>query len=227
MKRLLLVSTGVLALCAGITSASAADLPARTAVPAYKAPVMSPYYNWSGFYLGINGGGGWGRSSFDGFPATGNFNVSGGLVGGTAGANWQMGQMVFGLEGDADWSGVKGSAACGVGGVLTCSTSTSWLGTVRGRVGYAFDRLLPYVTGGLAVGDIKASVTGFPGASSTQAGWTVGGGIEYGIAGPWSAKLEYLYVDLGSSNCGLACGVAPDNVKLQENVVRGGINYRF
>jgi outer membrane immunogenic protein len=212
---------------AGAATANAADLP-RPEAPAYKVPAyVAPFYNWSGFYLGINAGGGFGQSSFDGFPPTGNFNTSGGLVGGTVGANWQMSQIVFGLEGDADWSGVQGSSACGF--ATTCTTSTSWLSTVRGRVGYAFDRFLPYVTGGLALGDINAGVTGFPGASSTQTGWTVGGGLEYAIAGPWTAKVEYLYVDLGKFDCGVSCGalLPPDNVKLQENVIRGGINYRF
>ena len=117
-------------------------------------------------------------------------------MGGTLGYNWQMGQAVFGLEGDVDWSNIRGSAACG-GGVTVCETRNDWLGTFRGRVGYAFDRFLPYVTGGLAVGDIKTSIAGLGSTNDTKAGWTVGGGIEAAIAGPWTAKVEYLYVDLG------------------------------
>jgi outer membrane immunogenic protein len=225
MKRFLLATTGV-ALLAGLASANAADLGRRAAVP-YKAPAyVAQVYNWTGFYLGVNGGGAWGRSSLSGFPGIGDYNVSGGLIGGTAGYNIQMGQAVFGLEGDIDWSNVRGSTACGV--AISCETRNTWLSTVRGRVGYSFDRILPYVTGGLALGDIRTTATGFSGASSNQAGWTVGGGAEFAIAGPWTAKVEYLYVDLGSMNCGLSCGgVASNNVKLQENVVRGGVNYRF
>jgi outer membrane immunogenic protein len=102
------------------------------------------------------------------------------------------------------------------------------MSTVRGRVGYSFDRVMPYVTGGLAVGDINAAVPGLTGGSSTNAGWTVGGGVEVALPGNWSAKAEYLHVDLGRFNCGAGCGVAPtDNVSEQENVFRAGVNYHF
>ena len=101
---------------------------------------------------------------------------------------------MFGLEGDIDWSNIRGSAACGG---LSCETRNNWLGTARGRLGYAADRFMPYVTGGAAFGDIKTSVAGVGDASTTKAGWTLGGGVEAAIAGPWTAKIEYLYVDLG------------------------------
>jgi outer membrane immunogenic protein len=107
------------------------------------------------------------------------------------------------------------------------STRNNWLATVRGRVGWSFDRFLPFVTGGLAVGDIRASTAGI-GANDTNVGWTAGGGFEFVIAGNWSAKAEYLYIDLGKFNCGLACGVAPtDNVSFNAHIVRGGVNVRF
>jgi outer membrane immunogenic protein len=191
--------------------------------PYVKAPLYNPVYSWSGFYLGINGGGGWGNSAWD---RTGGFDVSGGLIGGTIGYNWQYGQFVLGLEGDADWSGIKGTTtnAC----VAGCTTNNDWLGTARGRLGYAFDRFLPYVTGGLAVGDIRASTPGFAGATQTNAGWTVGAGLEFAIAGNWTAKAEYLHVDLGNFNCGLSCGLtATDNVSYRADIFRGGLNYRF
>jgi opacity protein-like surface antigen len=109
-----------------------------------------------------------------------------------------------------------------------CSTSDTWLSTVRGRAGYAFGGILPYVTGGLAVGDIRAATPGFAGASDTNAGWTAGGGIEFALPGNWSAKAEYLHVDLGRFNCGLDCGLATtDNVSMHDNVFRAGVNYRF
>ena len=125
------------------------------------------------------------------------------MVGGTAGYNWQAlgSPWVFGLEGDIDWTNIKGTfanAACPTG----CETKNNWLGTARGRVGYAWDRVMPYVTGGLAVGDIKANQAGFAGVSDTNAGWTAGAGIEAALAGNWTAKLEYLHVDLGNVNCG-------------------------
>jgi len=136
---------------------------------------------------------------------------------------------VLGLEGDIDWSGMKGSVACpGVGTGGSCTTTESWLSTVRGRAGYAFGGVLPYVTGGLAVGDLQASAPGLPGATNTNTGWTVGGGIEFALPGNWTAKAEYLHVDLGDFNCGVNCGSAPDeNVSMHENVVRAGVNYHF
>jgi outer membrane immunogenic protein len=207
---------------AGAAPARAADL---SVAPIYKAPpVVTPQaYNWSGFYLGLNGGGGWGTSTWD---TAGSFNLSGGVVGGTAGVNWQVGHAVLGLEGDVDWSSLKGSATtalCPAG----CTTNNDWLATVRGRAGYAFDRVMPYVTGGLAAGDIKASTPGFAGTSQNNAGWTVGGGVELALTNNWTAKAEYLHVDLGNMNCGFNCGAGNNNVSLKSDVVRGGVNFRF
>jgi outer membrane immunogenic protein len=222
MKRIVLASLGLLAAATAAPPLMAADLGTR---PPVKAPAYVPpaYYNWTGFYVGINGGYGFGTSNWTG---TDNFNTNGGLVGGTVGYNWQVGQAVFGLEGDGDWSGIKGSTTTGC--PAGCETRNDWLATFRGRLGYAADRFMPYITGGLAVGDIKATTPGFPGIDTTRTGWTVGGGVEFAIAGPWTAKLEYLYVDLGSADCGFSCGAfAPDNVDLKTNIVRGGINYKF
>ena len=180
-------------------------------------------YNWTGFYIGINGGGGFGRSQWD---STGSFNTSGGLVGGTVGYNYQFGQGVVGLEGDIDWADINGTTNtfCAFG----CKTSDHWLSTVRGRLGYAADRFMPFVTGGAAFGDIRASTPGFAGANQTNAGWTVGAGLEFAIAGNWTAKAEYLYVNLGKFNCGISCGaLVTDNVSFTTNIVRAGVNYRF
>lgn len=221
MKRSLLAGLGLLALAAAIP-AQAADLP--RGMP-YKAPAAyAPMYNWTGFYLGIQGGGAWGNSDWNGF-GVGN-SPSGGLIGGTAGYNWQgLGSpWVFGLEGDVAWSGVKDSTPCGG---FTCETKNEWFGTVRGRVGYAWDRWLPYVTGGVAFGDIKANRIGVGSVSDTNAGWTVGAGVEGVIAGNWTAKLEYLYADIGDTTCSAAvCGTAT-NVDLTMNILRAGVNYRF
>jgi outer membrane immunogenic protein len=221
MKRSLAAGLGFLALAASIP-ASAADLP--RGMP-YKAPAAyAPAYNWTGFYLGINGGGGFGDSDWNGLAVSNS--PGGGMIGVTAGYNWQgMGSpYVFGIEGDVDWTNFKDSTACGA---LNCETKNNWMGTVRGRVGYSWDRWLPYVTGGIAFGDIEANRTGFAGSSDTNVGWTVGVGLEGVIAGRWTAKIEYLYADLGDTTCSAAaCGTAT-NVDFQTNIVRAGLNYRF
>jgi outer membrane immunogenic protein len=207
--------------------AVAAALPARAAdlsvAPLYKAqPVVPPSYNWSGFYLGVNGGGQWGTSNWD---SLGSSNLSGGLAGGTAGYNWQLGRGVLGLESDVDWSSLQGTSTTLCPG---CTTHNDRLATVRGRAGLAFDRFMPYVTGGLAVGDIHATAPGFAGNSETNAGWTVGAGLEYALTNNWSAKAEYLHVDLGKLNCGFSCGTtANNNVSVRSDQVRGGLNFRF
>jgi outer membrane immunogenic protein len=224
MNRMVLAGLVLLAAPALAGSAVAADMtPRYPQQPYVKAPMYNPAFSWTGFYLGLNGGGGWGRSRWD---RAGDLDLSGGVIGGTAGFNWQTGQVVFGIEGDADWSGASGttSTLCPAG----CTATNDWLGTVRGRLGYSFDRFLPYITGGLAAGDIKATTPGFAGASQTNLGWTIGAGLEAAIVGNWSAKAEYLHVDLGNFNCGLACGLATsDNVSFQADLVRGGVNYRF
>jgi outer membrane immunogenic protein len=224
--KLIKASVAALALLAVPFAAQAADVPIKA--PYYKGQhsVVS-YYNWTGFYAGVNAGYGFGTSTWSLLPAT-NIKPKGFLAGGTAGYNWQSGAIVYGVEGDFDWSDVKGSVACA--GVLSCETSSSWLATFRGRVGYAFDRWLPYITAGGAYGSVKASAS-LPAAgisassSSNQLGWTFGAGLEYAFMSNWSAKLEYLYVDLGSFNAGIAPIV--NNVSFKENIVRAGLNYKF
>ena len=211
-------AAGLLALVS-TASAIAADIPRRP--PPAKAPsyVPAPLYNWTGFYVGINGGGGWGESNFTAPFATGDFDLSGWLAGGTVGYNWQANRAVFGLEADIDWSNIDGSAACGG---TTCTTENKWLGTVRGRLGYAMGRYMPYVTGGLAFGEVKTTVAGTGSRSSTETGWTVGGGLEAALAGNWTGKVEYLYVDL--DNAGTPVG---GSAEFKTHIVRAGINYRF
>jgi outer membrane immunogenic protein len=221
MKRSLAVGLGFLALAASIP-ASAADLP--RGMP-YKAPAAyAPAYNWTGFYLGINGGGAWGDSDWNGLAV--NNSPGGGMIGVTAGYNWQAfgSPWVFGIEGDVDWTNIKDSSPCGA---FVCETKNNWLGTVRGRVGYSWDRWLPYFTGGVAFGDIDANRTGFGGSSDTNVGWTVGLGLEGVIAGRWTAKLEYLYADIGDTTCSAAACGTPTNVDLRMNILRAGLNYRF
>ena len=228
MKRVILSAVAALAL--SVAPALAADLPAKG--PIYRAPAYAPY-NWTGFYLGINGGGAWGNTTWsDPTPGNGSWKTSGGLVGATAGYNWQApgSAFVFGVEGDLDFGSITGTSNnpdCAA--LVNCQTRTTWLGTLRGRGGYSWDRWLAFVTGGAAFGNIKASATGTPEERSNRTGWTLGGGVEYAFAGPWSLKVEYLYVDLGSFDCStVGCGVpGPTSVNHRLNVVRGGINYRF
>lgn len=223
MKRFLLTVGAGLMAAATVSPSFAADLPR----PAYKAPIYVAPFSWSGFYGGINGGYGWGKSSWtNAISTTADFTIKGPLVGGTIGYNLQTGSFVWGIEGDLDISWIKGSTTvvCGAAG---CETRNRWLATGRGRIGYAWDRFLPYITGGVAGGDIK--MTNAAGASETKSkvGWTVGAGLEYAFMGPWSAKIEYLYVDLGKATCGAGtCGLDTD-VKFTSHVAKIGVNYRF
>jgi outer membrane immunogenic protein len=224
-----LIKAGIaaVALFAVPFSVQAADVPVKA--PYYKAMPSSvvSYYNWSGFYLGLNAGYGFGSSTWD-IPSIKN-SPKGLLVGGTAGYNWQSGSWVYGVEGDFDWSGVKGSTACLPGG--SCETRSDWLATFRGRIGYAFDRFLPYLTAGGAVSHVKATnsgaTPGFQGASATPFGFTGGVGLEYAFLGNLTAKIEYLYVDLGKFNCVACSGASSDDVSFKESIVRAGLNYKF
>ena len=225
MKRVVLAGVSALAAISSLSPASAADLTRR--MPAQAPAYVAPHYNWTGFYAGINGGGGFGHSDWSNLLGTAGFDTSGGLVGGTVGYNYEMNRVVFGVEGDLDYSTIKGDTNTGICVGIVCETRNQWLGTARGRIGYAFDRLLPYLTAGGAFGDVKMTPSAFASETETRVGWTAGGGLEFGIAGPWSAKLEYLYVDLGKANCSLTICGTPTDVDFNANVVRAGINYRF
>ena len=221
MKRVVLACLGMLALAA---TADAADLPRRYDPVPQRAFV--PVYNWTGFYIGINGGGGWGDSKWDQRRQLRRVRRHG--------RRHRRLQLA-----DAQPMGASASKATSTGPISTARrTPFAWPAARPAIAGWppfaaasatAFDRFLPYITGGLAVGDIKASQPGFAGGDDTNAGWTVGGGFEFVIAGNWTAKAEYLYVDLGKFNCGLACGngINPDNVSFSTHLVRGGVNFRF
>jgi outer membrane immunogenic protein len=218
----------------GIGAASAADLAARPAYTKAAPVVVAPVYNWSGFYIGINGGGGWGTSNFNA-TAVGvvspNFNVSGGMAGGTAGFNWQTGALVLGVEGDGDWANLSGSGPC-LNPAFTCGVKDSWIATIRGRVGLAAGNWLFFGTAGGAFGDVSPNV--FPGSpgfglTSSRSGWTAGAGIEYGMTPNWSIKGEYRHIDLGSATCpvGNCSAVTPYSVPFRADIGLVGINYRF
>jgi outer membrane immunogenic protein len=229
MNRTLAFAIYAICLAFGAVAAQAADMPAK----APPVPYVDVPFSWTGFYVGVNGGYGFGHSSWSDplvGADSGRFNTRGALVGGQLGYNWQLGSVVFGLETDADWANLTGS---GIGGVCladgggSCQTKQDWFGTTRGRIGYAFGRWLPYVTGGAAYGDIKAlQLNGT--SATTKLGWTAGGGLEYSIDRNWSAKVEYLHLDLGTAGFfGAANGVSTLEVPAKDNLVRAGINYHW
>lgn len=225
MKRMLLASVGLAVIAA--TSAFASDVRERS-LPVPRASAYVPFFTWNGFYLGINAGYGFGQSNWTNQTTgatTGDFNVSGGLIGGTAGYNVQLGSVVVGAEADLGWSNIKGSSTTGCAGA--CETTNNWLGTARGRIGPALDRFLPYVTAGAAFGHIKGTFAGSS-FTETKVGFSAGAGIEYAFLHNWSAKVEYLYADLGKATCDAACsGGTPFDVKFSTNIIRAGLNYKF
>jgi outer membrane immunogenic protein len=190
---------GALALAGTVAFASgaqAADL--RTPPPAMPAAAPVAYapqiYNWSGFYVGGHLGGGYGASSWsDPFGGgNNNFNDWGFLGGAQVGANAQFNRLVLGLEGDFSWTNIKNKGTDSIGDGL--NTNVQWTSTVTGRVGAAFDRLLVYGKGGLALAEDQSTLTDFIGTSASNSllrtGWTAGAGLEYAIDQNWSAKVE-------------------------------------
>ncbi|MGZ9141851.1 MAG: outer membrane protein, partial [Candidatus Binatia bacterium] len=160
--------------------------------------------------------------------------VDGALAGATLGFNWQQGPWVFGLEGDYSWAGISGSSPLCAANTATphpCGTRLDALGTLRGRLGYAMGpsgSILPYVTGGLAVGNLQGWDNLTPSEGSRfRAGWTVGAGIEARIAPQWTAKLEYLHVDLGHTILFDIVPLVPETVSFRADIVRVGLNRSF
>jgi opacity protein-like surface antigen len=223
-------------------TAMAADLSQPVFKPGPPPPTMQ---NWSGFYLGLNAGGGIGQGNSDFSVAGGPTVVSisnsltGGIGGGQVGYNWQAGAAVLGVEADFQASGLEGTltAPCLPGLCASYSQKVTWFGTARGRIGYAADGWLLYATGGYAYArlDTDATATAGPATATftlrdTRNGWTVGTGIEVQFAPRWSAKLEYLYLDLGRNTSSWVLPGLPavnDDAHVNMNVVRGGVNYRF
>jgi outer membrane immunogenic protein len=246
-----IVIAALLANLATLGAASAADL----SRPITKAPPLPPLpvaYNWTGFYLGVNVGGSWGHQDVTLAGLLINSNKIDGVIGGgQIGYNWQGAgsPWVFGIEADIQGSGQKGSGAFAIPACLTCALAIpatsiayedklEWFGTVRGRIGYAIgDRgtWLPYITGGLAYGESKidgsGSLVGVPVAfsvSDTRVGWTVGAGIEWAFADQWSAKLEYLFMDLGSDPAVVLTSTTSITTnRMTDNIARVGVNLRF
>lgn len=270
MRRFLPGFIAVFSFFSAVHAARAADMPVKA--PAHTAPLAAAY-NWTGFYAGGNVGYGWGHAKSDVTLTLPTFLVgnlqptipdsakpNGIIGGGQIGFNWQPSPTwMLGVEADWQGAGQKGSSVLppqpttgllGAGTVqVAYDAKIAWFGTVRGRIGYAFDRFLVYATGGLAYGEVKiagsetasGTVVGIPYSASTpfgdskiNAGWTLGGGIEMAIAGNWSLKAEYLYLDLGSLDTSspgplVPAGPVPmsTHTRFTDNIVRVGLNYRF
>jgi outer membrane immunogenic protein len=261
-----IVSGAAFILCAS-GFAFAADMAVKA--PRSLPPPPAPVYNWTGFYIGGNGGYAWGRSNVSTTaPSLGSYFVAsdlsqidssgqgtihpnGGTGGIQAGYNWQAGNVVYGAEVDFDALSLSASrsittqyiSAPGTFFTINQSVKTDWLFTARPRVGWASDNWLLYVTGGLAVTELKynnlftdtfAAAFENGSISKTKAGWVVGGGVEYGLTRNWSVKAEYLYMDFGdvSSTGVVSTSIAESaplnhSADLKTNIVRAGINYRF
>ena len=223
-SKLILAGLALAALFAAPLGANAADLGMR---PAYKAPayVEPAVFSWSGFYVGINGGYGFGTSDWTGAVPV-SLDPKGWLFGPTIGYNLQTGSWVWGVEGDWDWSSQKQSKGCGGN---TCTFDDQWFATLRGRIGYSgWSSVMPYFTGGAAFASEKAQNSAGGITTDTRVGWTVGAGVEYALWSSWSVKLEYLYADLGKFSCPTCVpGPGADQVSFKNNIVRAGINYRF
>src|ERR1700682_6234776 len=220
MKKFLLATVGLVAL-GFVAPASAADLAAR---PYTKAPppMLPALYDWSGFYIGANGGWGSSRKCWDLVTAAGSFllaegchNATGGFAGGQIGYRWQAGTWVFGLEAQGDWADLKGSQVStnvipvlGVGAITNRSKIDSF-GLFTGQIGYAFNSALFYVKGGAAeTRDLYqdlSTVSGIIGATARETRWggTAGVGLEWGFAPGWSIGVEYDHLFMGTRNLGL------------------------
>ena len=250
MKRILIAGAFALA---SLVPALAADLPPPMPAPppprapAVYMPAPPPIYNWTGFYVGINGGYGFGTASTSSTTAGSTLpaslggvsgNLTGPLAGGTVGFNYQWSSIVLGLEGDFDWSNQSRSTSfnCVVcGGTVNENYKLPWVSTARARVGYAFDRILIFGTGGLAYSNVTSNPTYSGGSlwnmSSWTAGWVAGGGAEVALAPNWTAKAEYLFAQTkptlnGSLNTAVG-GTVSQKGTINDNLARAGINYKF
>jgi outer membrane immunogenic protein len=209
------------------TAAFAADLPSRHAPPVFVPP--PPIFTWTGVYVGGQIGYEFGRdNAFSGFGAA--TSSPNGVVGGAhIGYNYQIQQFVVGLEGDVNGSSYRGS---GINPLLgtTVTTKTPIDGSVRGRVGVAFDRALFYATGGVSFASIQNNYVTFPFGSSQitsgRVGWTVGGGVEYAVTNNWSVRAEYRYTDYGHLTDSPIFGPITTHHQT-DNRVQVGFSYKF
>ncbi len=248
MKKVLLSTVGLFALSA-VTPAFSADLAAR---PYTKAPpaMIAAIYDWSGFYIGINGGGGsahkcWTNTNTLGVATIPNVSegchdATGGMIGGQIGYRWQSANWVFGIEGQGDWADLKGSNISLFIPGTTNQSKIDAIGLITGQIGYAWNNVLWYVKGGAAVTDDRYNgfVTGAGAAfdQATEARWgaAVGTGLDIGFAQNWSVGVEYDHLFMGSRNLTFTSTVTPvgalsriDNIKQDVDMATIHVNYRW
>jgi len=240
MRRLSAIAAGLL--CAG--AAHAADLP----VKAYKAPPLAaPIYDWSGFYIGLNGGGASSRTCLTIFSVAGAavvpnsegcHDATGGLIGGQLGYRWQMTNWVFGLEAQGDWADLRGSSASRTAVIpYTNETRIDAIGLFTGQIGYAWNNWLWYVKGGAAVTDNKYNSfftetnIVFNQTSETRWGAVVGTGLEFGFAPNWSVAVEYDHLFMGSRDIRFPpttiAVTRSDTIRQDVDMGTLRLNYRF
>jgi len=239
MKKFLLVTSSLIALGAA-APASAADLAAR---PYTKAPPMvAAVYDWTGFYIGANGGWGSSRNSWDavppnfGFGPEGSHDATGGTVGGQIGYRWQAGTFVFGLEAQGNWADLSGSNASQVFLGQRNHTNVDAFGLFTGQVGYAVNNVLLYVKGGAAVtansyrstfGGATVGITG----DDTRWGGTIGAGLEYAFAPNWSVGVEYNHLFMQDKTYTFTTPggafFGTDRIRQDVDLVTARLNYRF
>lgn len=244
---------GFVLLVAACATAAGVSAPALSDGAPYEAPsLLSPTpQSWRGYYLGAHVGGAWGSTTAS---DTGGINTlddywsaapSGVVAGIQLGYNWQNGPLLYGLEGDLGYLGLAGSATTTyvpLGYDTSTSTDSDFYLTLRGRLGVIFNQWALYATGGYIGADTTVSILGACDAllvcgtptvsgsnSSFRSGWTLGGGIEGELGGAWTAKVEYLYYDLGSRTVTTNGGGVSNSWTLDTDgqLVRAGVNYRF
>jgi outer membrane immunogenic protein len=239
MKGLIAGTVGLLTVCVA-GAAVAADLPARVYTKA--PPPAAVVYNWTGCYIGGNGGGIWSRNNWSlpdmgGLPVS-SHDVNSWLGGIQGGCNYQFsGNWVVGIQADYDWADGTGSGPHATGGgILTDQSHISGLGSVTGRVGYAWDRLLGYVKGGGAwerdnyLQFTTATGAPFSTSSETRNGWTVGVGGEYAFTQNVTGFVEYDYYDFGTNTLTFTTvlGTLPHvSIRETQSVVKAGLNWKF
>jgi outer membrane immunogenic protein len=217
-----------------VLAASALALLATSAARAADAIVEEPpvaevtVFNWTGFYIGAQGGYVWTNLDVD--PgAIGIDDLNGGLFGGYIGYNWQYGNWVFGAEGD--FNGVWNDQTFAVGGLVpfTVDIGTDWLASIRARAGYSVDRFLLFATGGVAFTQASADVNFGGGLTAsgdeTFTGWTIGAGAEYAFTDNWLGRIEYRYYDFPGKDLDGAGGLG--DVSLNTSTITAGIAYKF
>jgi outer membrane immunogenic protein len=223
MLRILLAATSVLALSTGFAQAADLGVPRQPIA----AAIVAPAFNWTGFYVGANLGIGIANTNYSALTAGALSGSGTGLVAGLqAGYNYQINNLVLGIEGDVGYFGVTRRADLGGGNFI--QWRTQWDASLRARAGVAIDRTLLYVTGGLAAADIGVrGAAGLPlaffpfSASQTRLGWTIGAGIEHAVTQNWTIRGEYLYSNYGTKLLDV------NNVRLETHKFRIGVNYLF